>query len=304
MPPGLRTLSSILGLSFASGVNLYAAVLVVGLGIRYHWISGLPGDLEILANPIVLAVAGVMYFLEFFADKIPYVSIAWDSLHTFIRPLGGAALALASAANMQPFEQVLAFLAGGSIALGAHSTKLSYRLLAHASPEPVSDSVFSVLEDFGVVGLVLLVYKHPAIALVVVIVLLIGMALLLPILLRICTLVFRGLRGRFTSLFTARQPLTAPDWLSREVASATAYPCFARSVPGIARLKQGYLVQANGRMLFAAKGVLGTKFVSLDGSPESFDVHRGLIFDIVTVRTGNRAAMLYFTKDCSRQLHG
>ena len=118
----IQTLSSILGLSLASGVNLYAAVLVVGLGERYGWIGGLPGELHLLANPIILIVAGVMYILEFFADKIPFVSVAWDTIHTVIRPLGGAALALASAANMSPLAQAVAFLAGGSIALGSHST--------------------------------------------------------------------------------------------------------------------------------------------------------------------------------------
>jgi hypothetical protein len=156
----ILTLSSILGLGFASGVNLYAAILVVGIGERMGWLSGLPGELSVLANPIVLAVAGFLYFLEFFADKIPFVSVAWDSIHTVIRPLGGAALALASASKLSPEMQALALLAGGSLALGSHSTKMGYRLLVHASPEPVTDSIFSVAEDFGVVGLVLLTYKH------------------------------------------------------------------------------------------------------------------------------------------------
>lgn len=124
--------SSVLGLAVAAGLNLYAAVLMVGFGLRFGWISGLPGDLNVLANPIVLSVAGVLYALEFFADKVPFVSVAWDSVHTFIRPLGGAALALASTAKLSPEVQALAMLAAGSVALGTHSTKMSYRLLAHA----------------------------------------------------------------------------------------------------------------------------------------------------------------------------
>ncbi len=298
----IQTLSSILGLAFASGVNLYAAVLMVGLGLRFHWISGLPGDLAILANPIVLSVAGLMYFLEFFADKIPFVSIAWDTIHTVIRPLGGAALALASASNMSPLEQVLAFLAGGSIALGTHSSKLGYRLLAHASPEPVSNSVFSLLEDFGVVGLVLLVYKHPAVAVTLVVIMLIGMALVLPILLRVCALLFWGLRGRLTSLFAAQAPVLAPEWLSRELGPQTAYRCFARSVPGVARLKQGYLVQANGKLSFATKGITGAKFVTLDTPLNAMQVHRGLLFDLATAQTGKRQTVIYFTKDSGQRL--
>ena len=190
----IQTLSSILGLSLTSGVNLYASVLMVGLGLRYGWIGGLPGELHVLANPIILTIAGVMYFLEFFADKIPFVSVAWDTIHTMIRPLGGAALALASAADMSAAAQVVAFLAGGSIALASHSTKLGYRLITHASPEPVSNSVFSIAEDFGVVGLVLLVYKHPLIAIVVVIVLLILMALLTRYAIRAVKAIFRRVR--------------------------------------------------------------------------------------------------------------
>ena len=193
----IQTLSSILGLSLSSGINLYASVLVVGLGLRYGWISGLPGELHVLANPIILTIAGIMYFLEFFADKIPFVSVAWDTIHTMIRPLGGAALALASASNMSAPAQVMAFLAGGSIALASHSTKLGYRLVTHASPEPVSNSVFSIAEDFGVVGLVLLVYKHPLIAIVVAIVLLILMALMMRYAIRAIKTIFRRVRAAF-----------------------------------------------------------------------------------------------------------
>ena len=199
----IQTLSSILGLSLASGVNLYAAVLVVGLGQRYGWIGGLPGELSVLANPIILVIAGVMYFLEFFADKIPFVSVAWDTIHTAIRPLGGAVLALAAASNMSPLAQVVAFLAGGSIALGSHSTKFGYRLLTHASPEPVSNSVFSLAEDFGVVGLVLLVYKHPLVAIIVAIVLMILMVVMVRFMVRAIKFVFQRITG-----WTAR--LSAP----------------------------------------------------------------------------------------------
>ena len=186
----IQTLSSILGLSLTSGVNLYASGLMVGLGLRYGWINGLPGELHVLTNPIILTLAGVMYFLEFFADKIPFVSVAWDAIHTMIRPLGGAALALASASDMSAAAQVVAFLAGGSIALASHSTKLGYRLVTHASPEPVSNFVFSVAEDFGVVGLVLLVYKHPLVSIGVVIALLILMALMMRY-------AFRGIKSIF-----------------------------------------------------------------------------------------------------------
>ncbi len=294
----IQTLSSILGLSLASGVNLYAAVLVVGLGERYGWIGGLPGELHLLANPIILIVAGVMYFLEFFADKIPFVSVAWDTIHTVIRPLGGAALALASAANMSPLAQAVAFLAGGSIALGSHSTKLGYRLITHASPEPVTNSVFSLAEDFGVVGLVLLVYKHPQVAIGVAIALLVLMALIAPFLFRAIVFLCSGIAARIRSLFAKPdRDNVIPAWLQRELkpdsgAWRTEY-CFARSVPGVSRLKRGYLAVSDRQTVFVSKGVLGAKMVPL----AQVELQRGLIFDLIAARAGERPATMYLTKD-------
>lgn len=300
----VQTLSSILGLSLASGVNLYAAVLVVGLGVRYGWISGLPAELHALAHPIVLIVAGVMYGLEFFADKIPFVSVAWDAIHTVIRPLGGAALALASASDMNPTMQVIAALAGGSLALGTHSTKMGYRLLGHATPEPVSNSIFSLAEDFGVVGLVLLVYKHPYIALGVVAGLLVAMALIAPVLFRTIVFLLSGLGGRFKSLFGASAPVTQlPAWLQRELlregrTNWTAQRCFARSFPGVSRLKRGYVAVSGARMVFAAKGYTGARIVPI----QELQTSRGLMFDILTVKAGEKQGTLYFTKEFSQQL--
>lgn len=300
----IQTLSSILGLSFASGVNLYAAVLVVGLGTRYGWLSGLPSELQVLAHPLVLTIAGVLYFLEFFADKIPFVSVVWDSVHTFIRPLGGAALALASASGMSPFAQVLAMLAGGSIALGTHSTKLGYRLLAHASPEPVSNSIFSLAEDFGVVGLVLLVYKHPVAAIAVVLALLIAIALVAPFLIRAMTFLLRGFTARLTSLFGVRRsPERPPAWLERElgpeaIGNCHVRRCFARSIPGVSLMKAGYLAVCGARTVFAAKGIAGCRVVPVD----RLEIRRGLIFDLATARVGDRRATMYFTKDGAGQL--
>lgn len=295
----IQTLSSILGLSFASGVNLYAAVLVIGLGSRYGFLTGMPGELHVLANPVVLVIAGAMYFLEFFADKIPFVSVVWDSVHTFIRPIGGAALALASASNLSPLAQILAMLAGGSIALGTHSTKLGYRLLAHASPEPVSNSVFSLAEDFGVVGLVVLVYKHPVAAVSVVAAMLVAIALIAPFLLRAMKFLARGFSARFASWFGGGgSECEKPVWLMRELGAPASgswrvYQCFARTIPGVPRMKPGYLAVGPERTVFATKGLFGAKVLSVD----HLELRRGLVYDCVSGRSGDRQATLYFTKD-------
>lgn len=283
----IQTLSSVLGLAFASGVNLYAAVLMVGFGIRFHWISGLPGDLNTLANPIVLTVAGIMYFLEFFADKIPYVSIAWDSIHTVIRPLGGAALALASASHLRPELQAAAVLVGGSVALGSHSTKLGYRLLAHSSPEPVSDTIFSLAEDFGVIGLVLLIYKNPLIALCVVGGLIVGMAILLPTIIRVLTFLFSGIKGRFASWFEAPS--------SADSESGQVFRAFARRLPGVPRLTKGSLIMQVGQPpRFEYRKWMAARSIPISHPASNFT--RGLIFDQMGA---DGKWSVYLTKDCS-----
>ena len=149
---GLETLISTLGLSFASGINLYATILVVGLAHRYGWFPYLPEQLHILGDPLVLGVAGVLYVLEFFADKVPFVSTIWDGFHTFIRPVGGALLALGAADGLDPAGKAVVMLIGGSVALTSHTTKASARVLAHTAPEPATHSAISVAEDVGVVG--------------------------------------------------------------------------------------------------------------------------------------------------------
>jgi hypothetical protein len=192
----IQTVTSVLGLAIASGVNLYAAVLVIGLGLRFDWIKGLPSEMDVLANPLVLVAAGAMYLVEFVADKIPFITPVWDAIHTLIRPLGAAALALGATADLSPAVQTLAGLAGGSVALGAHSSKMGVRLLAHATPEPATHSAISLLEDVGVVGLLILMYTHPWIAAGVVAALLIAMVLLARVLFRAFGSLWGRLRAR------------------------------------------------------------------------------------------------------------
>ena len=162
---GWETLISSLGLSFASGVNLYATILVVGLAQRYGFVDNLPGALQAFSNPWVLGIAGTLYAVEFLVDKFPFVATVWDAIHTLIRPLGGALIALAAAHEMSPLGQAAAMLVGGSVAFGTHSTKAGFRMLANTAPEPVTHSAISVAEDVGVFGLAMLALAYPWIAL-------------------------------------------------------------------------------------------------------------------------------------------
>ncbi|MCK5014943.1 MAG: DUF4126 domain-containing protein [Candidatus Omnitrophica bacterium] len=164
----LNSLGILMGGSWASGINLYLTTAGLGIGHRMGWVT-LPGNMESLANPLVIGAALLLYAVEFFADKIPYVDSAWDSVHTFIRPAGGMALGYMAMADVGPAVQYPIALLTGSIALDAHLTKATSRAVINTSPEPISNSVASVTEDIGVLGAIYLIFKHPVIASVLVI---------------------------------------------------------------------------------------------------------------------------------------
>ena len=162
----LTTVGRTLGFSFAAGVNLYATVAILGLASRYGWVS-LPPQFQAFNSNIVIGVAVVMYLIEFFADKIPYVDSLWDVIHTAIRPVGGALIAVTTLGDASPTVEALIALVGGTVAAGSHLTKTSTRAAANASPEPFSNWILSIGEDLFVVGLGYLALKHPIAALVV-----------------------------------------------------------------------------------------------------------------------------------------
>ncbi|MCK5215655.1 MAG: DUF4126 domain-containing protein [Candidatus Omnitrophica bacterium] len=159
----LNSTGLLLGGSWASGVNLYLTAAGLGIAHRFHWVT-LPGELEILAHPLVIAVAIIIYLIEFFADKIPYVDSLWDSFHTIIRPAGGAALGYLAMSEAGPAARMAASLVTGSIAMDSHLTKAASRAAINTSPEPVTNSVASVTEDISVVGILVLIARHPVIA--------------------------------------------------------------------------------------------------------------------------------------------
>ena len=133
-----RTISLALGASWASGINLYAAILVMGLlGITGN--IALPENLQILMNPMVIGAAGVMYVIEFFADKIPAVDTSWDTVHTFVRIPAGAMLAAGAVGDVSPAVAVTAGILGGGLAAGTHAAKSGSRVLINTSPEPFTN---------------------------------------------------------------------------------------------------------------------------------------------------------------------
>jgi len=175
----LATLALTMGVSWASGINLYAALLVLGLGGASGNIS-LPPDLEVLQNPLVMLAAGLMYFVEFFVDKTPGADTAWDTLHTFIRIPAGAILAAGAVGDVTPALAIAAGIMGGSLSATSHATKAGTRLLINTSPEPFSNWTASVSEDLLVVGGLWAALNHPILFLVLLVVFVALVIYLLP----------------------------------------------------------------------------------------------------------------------------
>lgn len=148
----LQLLGSTLGLGLVSGLNLYATVLTVGIGIRFGFIQLHPElqTLEVLANPFVLLVAALVFVVQFLADKIKWVDSLWDAIHSFIRPLGASLIGATSVGEVGPEMLIVGALCGG-VAISGHSTKAGVRLVANHSPEPFSNIALSLTEDVLVV---------------------------------------------------------------------------------------------------------------------------------------------------------
>jgi hypothetical protein len=186
--------------ALTAGINLYATVLVLGLLQRFQVVA-LPGDLPVLADPWVLGVAGILFLIEFTADKVPWVDSLWDAIHTFVRVPAGAAIAWGAAANLPPGQQAALALVGGTLALAAHGTKLSLRAGVNTSPEPFTNWALSLLEDVFVVVSTILAALHPLVALMIV-------ALFLALSTAFAVFLWRGFKRIFASAF-GTQPAAA-----------------------------------------------------------------------------------------------
>jgi hypothetical protein len=186
------TLSLALGSAWTSGINLYATITVLGL-LQKFGAAKLPGGLDVLDNWWIIGVAGGLYLIEFFADKIPYVDSVWDVVHTFIRIPAGAVVAYAATNQLDPSITIPATLLGGGLALGSHGTKAAARIGANLSPEPVSNWVLSLVEDaIAFVGTILAVFAPVLIAIV--------LAIFVVLFIWFFPKVFRAIRRLFIAL--------------------------------------------------------------------------------------------------------
>jgi hypothetical protein len=196
-----------MGVAWASGINLYAAIFMLGfLGSTGHIV--LPPDLEVLMDPLVMLAAGIMYCVEFFADKTPGIDSLWDSVHTFIRIPAGAILAMGAVGDTSPAIELVAFLIGGSLAATTHATKTGSRILINTSPEPVSNWAASIAEDIGVIAGLWVALYYPWLFLLALFIFIILMIWMLPKLWQGIKRVFGYVRDVFQGKFKPGPPVT------------------------------------------------------------------------------------------------
>lgn len=200
----LQTIALTMGVAWASGINLYAAVAMLGLGGALGYVE-LPATLEMVQDPLVILAAAFMYCVQFMADKTPGVDTGWDALHTFIRIPAGAALAAGAVGDVTPALAVAAGLVGGSVTAATHATKAGGRVLINSSPEPFSNWAASFAEDLAVFAGLWAALAHPMVFLALFLAFLLLLCWLLPKLWRGVRLVLKKL-GTWLGLLQPEPP--------------------------------------------------------------------------------------------------
>lgn len=185
-----------MGVAWASGINLYAAMFMLGMMANTGSME-LPPDLELLSNPLVMMAAGGMYIVEFFTDKIPGVDTAWDAIHSFIRIPAGAMLAAGAISPLGPEAELAGLILGGTLTAGSHLTKAGSRVLINTSPEPFTNWAASIGEDVAVIGGLWAALNYPVLFIIAVVVFILLMIWLLPKIWAGIKTVFRKIAGLF-----------------------------------------------------------------------------------------------------------
>ncbi len=337
----LQLLGSTLGLGLVSGINLYATVLVVGLGIRFDLISLRPElqQLEVLANPVVIVVAGLIFVVEFLADKIKWIDSIWDAVHTLIRPLGAAVIGAVGLGEVSP-ESVVVALSCGGVALSGHSTKAGLRLLVNHSPEPFSNIALSLTEDVLVVLGTYVAVQYPYLMLIIVASFVIGFLWFAPRAFRLLRIetnaivaMFKKLVSKLISLFsrkrprgfreshmstlqsssTSKVPQIANDEMPIEYVyhlrdafnvrdEAAVIKCAAgKGVRGL-RHSIGYLSITATEAIFMCKRLLRLRHYAVPRSNiEHVHFKKHLLVDRLILRVGGKQHVFYLFKDASNR---
>lgn len=214
----IGTLALTMGASWASGINLYAALLVLGVSGASGGLE-LPPDLEILANPLVIGAAGLMYAVEFFVDKVPGVDTGWDALSTFVRIPAGAMLAAGAVGDVSPVMELATAIMGGGMAATSHFTKAGTRALINTSPEPLTNWGASITEDAAVFGGLWVALTNPVVFLILLVIFIALVIWLMPKLWRLLKTIFRKIGSWFGLASKEPESVGTP-----EAASAATAP--------------------------------------------------------------------------------
>ncbi len=297
----LQLLGVAVGLATLAGLNLYLVVFLTGLAIRYDWIS-LSSDyarLEVLADPVILILSGLLFAMEFLADKLPWVDSAWDAVHTVIRPVGAALLAIMVLGDSNPIFEVAVGLVAAWLGFTTHAFKSTIRLQANASPEPVSNILLSVAEDATVVLGLGLVFVYPQIALIVAVIFLAAIWWFVPRMLR-STYIKLWLCGSKLRLAPEESAVSQlPQDLPASAHAALvkrggndltiewAVPCISGVGPGYRRNRFGWLVSTAGianQLWFISRSRLGQPCSLPPGLPWAAHLKPKFLADILVLQ--------------------
>lgn len=308
----LVKLSSVMGLSMTSGINLYATVAVVGLAAKFNMVEGLPPEFGAFNNDLVIILAILMYLCEFAADKIPGFDSLWDSVHTIVRPFGAALISLAVIGEADPTVEIAAGLLGASLAMATHTAKAGTRLIVNTSPEPFTNVAVSVGEDIGVVGFSILVMSHPHISLAISLILLALLIWFGPGLWRGALLVLKAIPIKLASLFSGSKEAELKEFMPDNIEEAVdeelskgeqinaSLKCHARRIKGCGRNRKGYLVLTDRRLLFAFRRLFATRVKQWSLSDlEKARLRKRFLLDVVGVKSEGKFSQFIFLKNRS-----
>lgn len=310
----LQALGSAMGLGLLAGVRLYATVFALGLAIRMDWFHLAPAfaHLDVLAQTPVLILSGAACAIEFFADKVPWLDSLWDSVHTFIRPVGAAVLGATALGSFDPTTRTLLALLCGGVAFTGHATKTATRLIANHSPEPFTNSALSFAEDLFIPAGLWVAFQHPAVAVFGVSAFLLLFLWLSPKLFRLMNVSYTALRS-LVNKWTGRpresldifipervvgsvrlaleelpfSPLPSTYARKLEGTCSAGVHCVATgSVRGL-KNSSGYLCPTPMDLVFVAKRALRLRAYRIPWSDlKEASLHRGTFLDPLVFRTG------------------
>jgi hypothetical protein len=305
----LVVLGQILGFAFATGLNLYATLALIGLASRFGWIAGLPPAVQGIANGFVWITAAALYFIEFFVDKITYADTVWDVIHTLVRPIAATVLVAMALAEASLPVQIGGALLAGATALGAHGLKAGLRLIINIHPRKALTAVVSIVEDIFAVAIAIIVLMYPVAALGVSAAALPVAIVFGPRLWRVAVLALRAMIARVRGFFRRRDWLDSED-LPRKLrvlippaapgrAEARVARAALRGLKGVGSYRNGFVVVTDAQPVFMYRTLMRPRSLAL---PElkAATVHRGIWTDAVEFKTEGGKCTLFLLKDGPR----